>query len=157
MSLFEAARWAPSSYNDQPWRFIYAKKDTPEWDRLFNLLVPFNQSWARNGAVLIAIVSRNTFENNKPSPTHSFDTGAAWENLALQASSMGLVAHGMSGFDMNRARKELSVPDNYTIEAMAVIGKRASKRSLPLELQEKETPTTRKPVQDLIFKGEFKA
>jgi nitroreductase len=96
MSLFEAARWAPSSFNGQEWRFIYAKRDTPYWISFLNLLIPANQVWAQNAAVLMVIISRNTFEyNDKPARTHSFDAGAAWENLALQASVMGLVAHGM--------------------------------------------------------------
>jgi len=76
--LFEAARWAPSSYNAQPWRFIYAHRETEHWNTLFNLMIEFNQSWAKNAAVLVVVISRSTFEkNNKPSPTHSFDTGAA--------------------------------------------------------------------------------
>ena len=79
MSLFEAARWAPSSYNSQPWRFIYAKRDTAAWDPLYNLMVQFNKDWTKNAAVLMVIVSRDTFEyNGKPSITHSFCTGSAW-------------------------------------------------------------------------------
>lgn len=91
MSLFEAARWAPSSYNNQPWRFIYAKRGTEHWNTLFNLLVDANKEWANKAAVLIVVVSANNFVyNNKPSRTHSFDTGAAWENLALQGYAQGL-------------------------------------------------------------------
>ena len=87
MSLFEAARWAPSSYNNQPWRFLYAKKGTPNWNVFFNLLVEGNKIWAKNAAVLVVIISRKNFEHNgKPSITHQFDAGAAWENLALEAS-----------------------------------------------------------------------
>src|SRR3990167_10782379 len=85
MPLFEAARWAPSSYNNQPWRFVYALKNSLAWDKFFNLLVKFNQSWCQNASVLIIIASKNNFDfNNKRAHTHSFDTGAAWENLALQ-------------------------------------------------------------------------
>jgi nitroreductase len=96
MTLFEAARWAQSSSNNQPWRFIYAKRNTEHWDRLFNLLLEGNKVWARNAAVLVVVVSRKNFEYNnnneeKPSITHQFDTGAAWENLALEASALGLV------------------------------------------------------------------
>ena len=86
LQLFEAARWAPSSFNNQPWRFIYAHRETAAWKVLFDLMVPFNQSWAKDAAVLLVVVSSNLFEKTKkPSRTHSFDTGAAWENLALQA------------------------------------------------------------------------
>ena len=156
MSLFEAARWAPSSYNNQPWRFIYAKRNTDHWNRLFNLMVEFNQSWAKNAAVLIVIISKKTFDhNNQPSITHSFDTGAAWENLALQAESMGLVTHGMQGFDYEKAKKELEIPEDYSIEAMIAIGKRGKKEDLPKELQEREIPSARKLLKDIIMEGKF--
>ncbi len=157
MSLFEAARWAPSSYNNQPWRFIYAKRNTMHWDAIFNLMVEFNQSWTKNAAVLIVIISKKTFDHNaQPSITHSFDTGAAWENLALQAETMGLAAHGMQGFDYEKAKKELGIPDDYSVEAMVAIGKRGKKENLPKELQEKEMPSGRKPLKDLIMEGKFK-
>ena len=94
MPLFEAARWAPSSYNAQPWRFLYAKRGTENWDKFFNLLVEFNQSWAKTASLLVVVISRKTFEHNeKPAVTHQFDAGSAWENLALEASKRGLVAH----------------------------------------------------------------
>lgn len=156
MQLFEAARWAPSSYNNQPWRFIYAYRDTLEWNKFFDFLVPFNQEWAKDAAVLVVIISAKNFDyNDKPSRTHSFDTGSAWQNLALQGSSMGLVVHGMEGFDYDRARKELNVPDNYTIEAMCAIGRPGKKEDLPEQMQEKETPSGRKPVSEFIFEGTF--
>jgi nitroreductase len=157
MSLFEAARWAPSSYNGQPWRFIYAKRNTPAWDKLFNLMVPFNQSWTKNASALVVVVSRTTFEwNNQPAVTHSFDTGAACQNLALQASAKGLVVHGMSGFDYDRARKDLHIPDTFTVDAMFAIGKPAPAESLPEDLRKMETPSPRKPVAELAFEGTFK-
>ncbi len=157
MTLFEAARLAPSSYNNQPWRFIYAKRDTKYWDTIFNLMVEFNQSWTKNAAVLLVVISHKNFEhNNKPSVTHSFDTGAAWENLALQAASMGLVTHGMQGFDYEMAKKELEIPENYSVEAMVAIGKKGRKEDLPKELQERETPSVRKPLRDIIMEGKFR-
>ena len=156
MSLFEAARWAPSSYNNQPWRFIYAKRNTEHWNRLFNLMVEFNQSWTKNAAVLVVVISHKNFEhNNNPSVTHSFDTGAAWENIALQAASMGLVTHGMQGFDYEKAKKELEIPEDYSIEAMIAIGKRGKKEDLPKELQEREIPSARKFLKDIIMEGKF--
>lgn len=154
MQLFEAARWAPSSYNNQPWRFIYAHRDTPEWQKLFDLMVPFNQSWTKNAAVLLVICSAKNFERNgKFSRTHSFDTGAAVENMALQAASMGLVFHGMEGFDYDRARKDLNISDAYDVEAMFAIGHPGSQENLPEDLQKREVPSERKPVEDFIFKG----
>src|SRR5213593_3827003 len=100
MSLFEAARWAPSSFNNQPWRFIYANRSTEHWEKFLGLLADSNKIWAKDAAVLAAVVSHQNFEyNDKPSITHQFDAGAAWQNLALEAASRGLVAHGMQGFD----------------------------------------------------------
>jgi nitroreductase len=160
MSLFEAARWAPSSGNGQPWRFIYAKRNAGEdWNRLLNLLVDFNKSWAKDAAVLIVVVSRKEFEYNGkliPSVTHQFDTGAAWENLALEASSRGLVVHGIAGFDYGRTRKDLDIPDSFDIIAMVAIGKRGGKDMLPSKLQEMEKPSDRKPLQQMVMKGRFK-
>lgn len=156
MTLFEAAHWAPSSFDGQPWRFVYAHRETAEWDTLFNLLVPANQIWAKNAAVLMVIVSRDTFEyNNKSSRTHSFDAGSAWMSLALQASIMNLVAHGMEGFDYDRARTDLQIPDGYTVEAMVTVGRHGDKNLLPPDLQKAETPSDRKPVEEVIFEGIF--
>jgi nitroreductase len=151
MSLFEAARWAPSSYNAQPWHFIYAKRDTPAWNALFDLMVPFNQDWTKNADALMVMVSKNDYSHdNSTNRTHSFDTGAAWQNLALQASLKGLVAHGMSGFDYERARKDLNIPEGYTVEAMCAIGKLAQ------DAEKKETPSTRKSVEEFASEGTFK-
>lgn len=156
-ALFEAARWAPSSYNNQPWRFIYAKRDTPAWDSLYNLMVQFNKDWAKNAAVLIVIISRNTFAyNNKPSRTHSFDTGSAWQNLTLQAASQGLVVRGMEGFDYAKAKEVLHIPDGYTVEAMCAVGRPGEKEDLPKEMQENEKPSDRKPITEFAFEGVFK-
>lgn len=158
MSLFEAARWAPSSYNNQSWRFIYAQKNTPHWDALFNLMVEFNQSWTKNAAALVVIVSKKTFDHNgEASITHSFDSGAAWENLALEASSRGIIAHGMQGFDYEKAKIVLGVPEGYAVEAMVAIGMPGKKEDLPAMLQEKEVPSDRKPLSELVMEGKFRA
>jgi nitroreductase len=96
MRLFEAARWAPSSFNAQQWRALYARRGTEYWPVFFELLVDGNKSWAKSAAVLVVFISRKTFDyNNEPSITHSYDTGAAWENFALQGFRLGLVVHGM--------------------------------------------------------------
>ena len=157
MSLFEAARWAPSSYNNQPWRFLYAKRETPHWAKFFDLLVPFNQGWCKQAAVLGVIVSEKIFEKTKkPSTTHSLDAGAAWENLALEGTHRHLVVHGMEGFDYQKARKVLKVPDEYEVLAMFAVGKKGPKESLAPELQKKEVPSTRKKVAEIAFEGGFK-
>ncbi len=156
MSLFEAARWAPSSYNNQPWRFIYAVKNSPDWNLFFNLLLPANQEWAKNASVLILAASYTLFERTgQPSRTHSLDTGSATENLALQGFAMGLVVHAVEGFDYDRARRELAVPEVYALEAMYVIGKPGPLSVLSPKLQEREVPSGRKPVQEFIFEGSF--
>lgn len=156
MPLFEAARWAPSSYNNQPWRFLYAKRDTEHWDRFFGLLVPFNQSWTKRAAALVVILSKKTFDHNgKPSRTHSLDTGAAWENLALEARARGLVAHGMEGLDYEAARRLLGVPDEYDVEAMVAVGKPGKKEDLDPALQERETPSDRRPMREIVMEGTF--
>jgi nitroreductase len=156
LPLFEAARWAPSSYNNQPWRFVIAKRNTPEWEILFSLMGEFNQSWTKNAAVLVVVISSTNFEHNgKPSRTHSFDTGSAWENLALEGAFQGLVVHGMEGFDYDKAKTDLSIPEGYSVEAMVAIGKPGKKEDLPEMLQDKETPSDRKPLKDLIFHGKF--
>jgi nitroreductase len=156
MSLFEAARWAPSSYNNQPWRFIYAKRGTPEWKTIYDLMVKFNQEWTQNAAVLVVVISKNTFDHNgKPAITHSYDTGAAWMSLALQGHDLGLVVHGMQGFDYDKAKKDLKIPDDYTVEAMIAIGKLAPPDKLPKEIAEKEVPSDRRPLEEIVMKGLF--
>ena len=158
MSLFEAARWAPSSSNNQPWRFIYAKRNTEHWDRFFNLLMEGNKIWAKNAALLIVVISRKNFEfNEKPAITHQFDAGSAWENLALEASSRGIVAHGMQGFDYKKAGVDLAIPPDFEVMAMIAIGKKGSTEILPPELQEKEKLTNRKPLKEIIMEGFYHA
>jgi nitroreductase len=156
MSIFEAARWAPSSYNNQPWRFLYAMRGTEHWNTFFDLLVEANQMWAKNAAALIVVISKKTFDyNGKPSITHTFDTGAAWQNMALQGALMGLVTHGMQGFDYDRARELLNVSDEFQVEAMVAVGKPGKKEDLPANLQEKEIPSSRKPLNHIVFEGSY--
>lgn len=156
MPLFEAARWAPSSYNNQPWRFIYAKRNTGYWKPFFDLLVEANQAWCKNAAVLVIVVSHKTFEyNNKPSRTHSFDAGASWENLALEGTRRGLVVHAMQGFDYDRARAAAQVPEDFDVEAMVAIGKKGRKEDLPEKLRNAEFPNQRKPLREIVREGRF--
>ncbi len=157
MPLFEAARWAPSSYNNQPWRFIYAKRNTPAWGPIFDLMVEFNQSWTKNAAVLVVVISKNVFDHNgKPCITHSYDTGAAWMSLALEGTYRGYVVHGMQGFDYDKAKKTLNIPEDHAVEAMCAIGKPAPKEKLPDDLQKKEFPSPRRPLAEILMEGSFK-
>jgi nitroreductase len=158
MTLFEAAKWAPSCFNSQPWRFLYATRDTEEWNLFFSFLISFNQSWAINAGALIVVLSKRTFESSgQAAPTHTFDTGAAWQNLALQASIMGLVAHAMQGFDYERAREVLAVPEDYQVEAMIAVGNPGDIEKLPEELQKRENPSSRKAISEFAFEGKFPA
>ena len=157
MALFEAARWAPSSFNNQPWRFIYAKRDASEWDRLFDLLSDFNRTWAKDSAALVVVISRSKAEHKEADyPTHAFDTGSAWENLAIESVSRGFVTHAMAGFDHEKARKELEIPEVFEVMAMIAIGKQGPKENLPKELQEREKPADRKELSEIAMKGKFR-
>jgi nitroreductase len=154
LSLFEAARWAPSTYNEQEWRFLYARRDTPHWPQFFGLLVEGNQAWCKRAAVLVLVLARKTFaRNGKPNPVHLFDAGAAWENLALQATAMNLVAHGMQGFDFEKARTSLRVPDHFAVAAMFALGRPGSPDELPPDMRDHEVPSGRRPVRESIHEG----
>src|SRR5260370_38370892 len=157
MRLFEAARWAPSSFNAQAWRALYARRDTKHWQTFFDLLGEGNKIWAKDAAVLVVFISRKLFEHhNEPSVTHSYDTGAAWENFALQGFHQGRVVHGMEGFDYERARKELRIPDEFRGEAMAAGGNAGSTATRPEELRARESPNDRRKLSESIFEGSFK-
>jgi nitroreductase len=162
LTLLEAARWAPSAFNAQPWRFIYARRDTAHWPRLLGLLTQSNQLWARNAAALVILVSKATVrpagaEKEVPSWSHSLDAGAAWGSLALQAQLSGWAAHGMVGFDRERAVTELGVPGGYRVEAAIAIGKRGDKSLLPEALQAREQPNGRVPLAQVAGEGHFGA
>jgi len=155
--LFEAARWAPSSGNNQPWRILYARRESEYWPMFFELLVESNKVWARNAAALLLFISKTTFDyNGEPYPTHSYDTGAAWENLALQGFLKGYAVHGMQGFDYDRARTTLNIPDGFRVEAMAAIGKPGEKENLPEKLQKRESPNERRSLAQTICEGPFR-
>lgn len=154
--LFEAAHWAPSSNNNQPWRFIFARRDTKHWETFFNLLAEGNQVWAKNAAVLIVVISKTSFDNSKRARTHSYDAGAAWENFALQGSLLGLAVHGMQGFDYDKAKEVLGIPDGYQVEAMIAVGQPGRKEDLPDYQQEREFPSSRKSLAEIAMEGIFK-
>ncbi|HMK84694.1 MAG TPA: nitroreductase family protein [Steroidobacteraceae bacterium] len=153
-TLLAAASWAPSSYNAQPWRMLYARRSTPSWPMFFDLLTEGNKLWAHRAAALIVFISKRLNDvTGKPSVTHSFDTGAAWGYFALQAHLKGYAAHGMQGFDYERARRDLAIPEAFAVEAMAAVGRPASKESLPAQLQERERPNGRRPLSETVCEG----
>lgn len=160
MTIFEAARWAPSSYNSQPWRYVYARRDTPHWAHLFGLLGEFNQSWAKDAAAVVILASSETMippgkDAPIPSHSHSLDAGSGWGYAALQAQKMGWHTHGMVGFDIPRAFGELGFPPGYRIEMAFVIGRQGDKSILPDYLQGREMPSPRKPLSEIVFEGKF--
>ena len=160
--ILEAARWAPSAYNAQPWHFVYARRGGQDWEKLLGLLNEFNRSWAKEASALIFVLSKTSLlppgaSDEVPSYTHSFDTGAAWGALALQAAHSGWQAHGMAGIDYDRARAELEVPENYRIEAAVAIGRLGDKALLPEALQQREQPSPRKALSEIVSEGRFVA
>lgn len=162
LTIMEAARWAPSSYNSQPGVFLYARRGTAHWDKFFSLLVEFNQSWAKDAAVLAVLVSNSTMlppgqDKPVPSHSHSSDAGAAWAHLALQATKLGYQAHAMVGFDMDRAFAELNVPQGYRVESAIAIGRQGDKSRLPEAMQARESPSSRKPLSAMMLEGGFPA
>jgi nitroreductase len=155
MRLFEAARWSPSCFNAQPWRFVYSIAGSEQFGRFLDLLVAGNRVWCERAGALIVVASKLTFDNGSPSRTHSFDTGAAWMGLALQASRMGLVAHGMAGFDYDRVRDVVNLPEGYAVEAMIALGYPGRAEELPEKYYAREIPSDRKPVREFAFADHF--
>ncbi len=155
-TLFEAARWAPSSGNSQPWRFLYARRDTAHWPVFLDLLVERNREWCVNAAALVVFVSRTANEQTgRAFGTHAYDTGAAWMSLALQGWLEGLVVHGMAGFDHARAREALRVPDAFAVNAMAAIGRPGPLENLPEFQRAREVPSQRRPLAESLYEGGF--
>ncbi|HEX7092511.1 MAG TPA: nitroreductase family protein [Nitrospiraceae bacterium] len=156
--LFEAARWAPSSNNEQPWRFIVAIKDNEtEWTRLLACLVEGNRKWAYRAPVLILSVASLNFQDDSTPNRHAFhDTGMAVENLVLQATALGLVAHQMAGFDVEKARADLKIPSGYEPVALIAVGYPGDIVSLPDRLRERELqPRSRWPISEWTFSGQW--
>ena len=159
MTMLEAARWAASSSNLQPWRFVYARRDTEAWPRLLDLLVEGNRVWARDAGALVFVVSnamRTTSEGKSaPSPTHSYDSGTASGYFTLQAHLLGFRAHGMYGFDHDRAMTVLRVPADHRVEAVYAVGRPGDPARLPERLRAREYPSGRRPLAELVFDGGF--
>jgi len=126
LSLFEAARWAPSAFNNQPWRFYYALRDSDRFHDLLGLLVEKNRQWCVNAACLMIVVSKKTYDHNgRPMRSHAYDTGAAWMALAIEGIRRGYVVHGMAGFDDEAATRYLALTDEYQVNVMAAVGQPA--------------------------------
>lgn len=156
--LFEAARWAPSARNLQPWRFLYAVKEGAHWPLFLDLLYDRNRIWAQRASALVAVLSQHSELVDGVETrvrTHSFDAGAAWANLALQASLLGLSTRAMGGVDLERARVTLGIPDEVELHAIIAIGWPGPEDDLPDHLKGLEAPNQRKPVDSFAFEGPY--
>lgn len=159
LTILDAGHWAPSSGNNQPWRFVYALRDTESWPVVLDILTPGNQRWAKNASALIIFVSRtyriSKDSQKKPAYTHSFDTGSSWFSIACQTMKLGYHAHGMEGLDREKAVQVLGIPEGFRVEAACAIGKLAPKETLPDDLREREIQSQRKPLAEVAFEGRF--
>ena len=160
LRFLEAARWAPSGFNAQPWRFIYARTGTPAWAPIFGSLSEYNQGWAQRASALVLVISRTVWvppgkTEAQANSTHAFDAGAAWGHLALQVALDGWHAHGIGGFDREKARAALGIPADYELHAVIAIGRRGDKSVLPEALQARELPNQRLPLASLAAEGRF--
>jgi nitroreductase len=151
--LFEAARWAASSSNEQPWRFLVGRRGDETYQKIFNALVEFNQAWARSAPVLVLTVAKKTFTaKGTPNRYGLHDTGAAMATLALQATADGLHTHSMAGFDNDLMRASFAIPSDYELGAVTAIGYFGDPATLPEHLQKMEvSPRQRKPLEELVF------
>lgn len=164
-TLLEAARWAPSCYNEQPWSFILGtRQETPEtYEKILSCLVEANQAWAKSAPVLLLSVAQLTFKKNQKPNRHAYhDVGLAAGNFVTEATHAGLYVHQMGGFDVEKARETFQIPEGYDPVAAIAVGYLGDPSQLPEKYQSiEQAPRTRKPLQDFVFteswgKGEFK-
>jgi nitroreductase len=157
LALLEAARWAPSCYGDQPWRYLVwdRVRDNAAWQRAFACLGEFNRGWAGAAPVLMLALADTLFHHNdKPNRWGAYDTGAASMSICVQATALGLMAHQMGGFDAEKAQAEFAIPQRFTPMAMITIGYPLADSAIPAALRERESaPRQRRPLGELAFRG----
>ncbi|WP_417714887.1 nitroreductase family protein [Roseibium sp. SCP14] len=159
-TILEAARWAPSAFNIQPWRFVYALRDDAHWQKLVDLLNPFNLEWAQHSSALVYLFSDTEVDGKEGKPnrangSHSFDAGSAWAHAALQATALGYHTHGMAGIHKDRVHEVLGVPERFKPEIAIAIGKQGDASQLDESLQARETPSARMPLCEIAFSGSW--
>lgn len=155
-TLFEAARWAPSARNAQPWRFLYARPGDEAWPVFLDLIYPRNRVWAERAKALVLLASVAVRVEDGTATawrTHAFDAGAAWAFLALQAAHLGLTVRAMGGFDLERAPEALGLPEVLAPQVMLAVGRPGSSKALPDHLASLETPTDRTPRSAFVVRG----
>ncbi|MFT7773973.1 nitroreductase family protein [Roseateles sp.] len=160
LTFLEAARWAPSGFNAQPWRFVYALRGTPGFANILATLSPTNQSWAQRAAALVTVISQQRWtppgqDTPKLNGMHAFDTGAASAYMKLQASLSGWHAHTVGGFDREALGRNLAVPEDFVVQVVVALGRRGDRSLLPEALQAREQPSTRLPLASLAAADRF--
>jgi nitroreductase len=157
LSILEAARWAPSSYNAQPWSFLVARKEDPqEFSRMLSCLVPANVVWAQHVPVLMISVAKRQFDHNGAVNRHAFhDTGIATGFLMLQAADLGILAHGMAGFDAAKAREVYDIPESHEAVAAIGIGYPGDEHGASEELVKRNQHRPRRLLKDFVFEGHW--
>lgn len=153
-AIFDAARFAPSCFNEQPWQFLVSRDDKTR-QAILGCLAESNQTWAKNAPVLAIAMAKSRFDHNdKENRWHQFDTGTSWGYLTLEAEKRGLITHGMGGFSVDKVRETFGVPENITIIAAIAIGYYGGKEDLPAELKSRERPQGRKALDEMYFTPE---
>jgi len=158
ISLFEAARWAPSCFNDQPWSFIIFKNENrEEFEKIIEILSPRNQLWAKNAPLIMLSVARINFERNGKLNRHAFhDVGSAVTNLTLQATAMDLYVHQMAGFDAEKAKVLFNIPEGFEPVAAIAIGYYGNQDDLSEEfIKSENSKRNRRPIDDFVYVGEW--
>ncbi|NGM47798.1 nitroreductase family protein [Rhodobacter sp. SGA-6-6] len=157
--LLEAARWAPSAANHQPWRLVWALRGEPGFRAILDGLVPFNREWAEKAAALIVVASKDRMTGRDGAEADNrwaaFDSGAAWMSLALQAARDGLAAHAMGGFDATALAAALGLPEGHSLQAVVAVGHPGQPESLPEPLRAREVPSPRLALEEIAFHGRF--
>ncbi|MBN1596446.1 nitroreductase family protein [candidate division FCPU426 bacterium] len=157
LAVLDAAHWAPSCFNEQPWRFVVARREN-DLQRMRECLVEQNRLWAGRAPVLIAVLSVPLFQQNgQPNRWHAFDAGTAWGYMALEARARNLFAHAMGGFTAAKVMELFHVPDNWTAQAIVALGYRGPADQLSKELQVREQPQPRRPLREFWQEGPFPA
>ncbi|TMV50277.1 nitroreductase family protein [Paenibacillus mesophilus] len=154
LSLFEAARWAPSANNEQPWQYIVARTEQ-EKTVFLSFINEGNRLWCDKAPILVLALSNRINSRGNPNRSHAFDTGTAWGFLALEAARKGLVSHAMGGFDANKALEMLGIPEDFDAHAVIAIGYQGEAEALPPNLQEREKPSNRRPIGQTLHMGSF--
>ncbi|QCR32443.1 nitroreductase family protein [Lysinibacillus sp. SGAir0095] len=149
MRIFEAARWSPSAMNMQPWRFIIARTKEDR-EKFHSFILEGNRRWCEKAPVLAVLIS------DKEDRVHAFDSGTAWGYLSLQAAKEGLVTHAMGGYEKDKARELLNIPETFDLQVVIAIGYQGEKDALPDDLQSREQPSDRRPLKETVFEGTFK-